>query len=148
MWKRADSLGRNGCAGASMRAAKSNLATLRRASQGTRSSWSQTISLALIDKNRTASSRDEGWTTAQPDQFGRAGNFRQLTASISEDVSRFPEMNYNKASLRVRIMCKLQRTVSFIKNQFSSEDDKQLFLGFFLAVAFGFAIVIIRRWLS
>lgn len=115
---------------------------------GARSSWSQTISLALIDKNRTASSRDEGWTTAQPDQFGRAGNFRQLTASISEDVSRFPEMNYNKASLRVRIMCKLQRTVSFIKNQFSSEDDKQLFLGFFLAVAFGFAIVIIRRWLS
>ncbi len=57
-----------------MRAAKSNLATLRRASQGTRSSWSQTISLALIDKSRTASSRDEGWATAQPDQFGGGGS--------------------------------------------------------------------------
>lgn len=45
-------------------------------------------------------------------------------------------------------MCTLQRMVSFIKNELSSEDDKQLFLGFFLAVAFGLAIVIVRRWLN
>ncbi|MBN9146819.1 MULTISPECIES: hypothetical protein [unclassified Nitrobacter] len=42
----------------------------------------------------------------------------------------------------------LQRMVDFVKSQFSSEDDKQLLFGFFLAMAFGFAIIIVRRWLS
>jgi hypothetical protein len=45
-------------------------------------------------------------------------------------------------------MSTLQRMVTFIKGQLSSDDDKQLFLGFFLAVAFGLAIVIVRQWLN
>jgi hypothetical protein len=63
-------------------------------------------------------------------------------------VSRLPEMNYSKAGSRVPIMSTLQRMVTFIKGQLSSDDDKQLFLGFFLAVAFGLAIVIVRQWLN
>jgi hypothetical protein len=50
--------------------------------------------------------------------------------------------------LRVSVMRTLQRMVDFVKGQFSSEDDKQLLFGFFLAIAFGFAIIIVRRWLS
>jgi hypothetical protein len=45
-------------------------------------------------------------------------------------------------------MSTLQRMVTFIKSQLSSDDDKQLFFGFFLAVAFGLAIVIVRQWLN
>ncbi len=46
------------------------------------------------------------------------------------------------------MMCTLQRMATFMKSQLSTEDDKQIFLGFFLAVAFGLAIVIVRRWLN
>lgn len=58
-------------------------------------------------------------------------------ALASKAVSRFPEMNYNKAGFRVSIMCTLQRMVSFIKNE-----RQATFLVFVLAVAFGLAIVI------
>lgn len=70
-----------------MRAAKSSSATLRRAWQGKAQVWSQTISLALIDKTTRQARETRSGEVAQPDQIwqgrfsciGLSGRGRELS---------------------------------------------------------------------